>query len=396
MRYLTLFCVFCFFILLSQPAAAQVPVLACEHPDYIGLKAIYDATNGEAWDRADGWTTTCAPCEWYGVRCDANGRVTAIALANNNLMGELPEAIGSIEFLSTLSAPGNVISGPLPESLFRLDIWDLYLSDNFISGGLPETISAWKNLRFLRLQNNDLAGDLPTGLTNLRNLRRLNLAGNQLTGSVPTGLADLPRLDIIDLSDNALTGCLPEDLRDRCGNNGVRLSGNLGLPWSGDFNNLCHDGLLADQVGAPCDDGDPNTLDDRITDDCGCGPQPDGLQTLGADEVVQDLTGLQDDGRRNGDTSVSGLQTPVNNTRAVFQNAGIYPNPFTGAQLTVTLPGNTSTAGLRLYSITGTTVTTQVATGEVVNLTVPQLTPGFYLVEIIMDGERTVKKLMVE
>lgn len=396
MRYLTLFSTFLFCCLFTLPAAAQTPDPACEHPDYIGLKAIYDATDGDNWVRSDNWMSDCSPCQWYGVRCTPEGRVSALALANNGLVGELPEEIGSIVFLSTLSAPGNAISGPLPASLYRLDIWNLFLSDNFISGGLSENISALKNLRFLRLQNNDLSGELPQGLSNLRNLRRLHLEGNQFSGTFPAGIADLPSLDIIDLRDNALTGCLPEDLRDRCGDNGVRFTGNGGLPWSGEFSNFCADGIVADQVGAPCDDGDPNTFDDVINDNCDCGPQPDGLQTVGADDIALDMSGQEDLSEGTGDAIEPGLQAPNSGVQTVFLNTTVYPNPFTGRDLTVALPGNTGRAGLRLYSIAGTTITTQVATGEVANVAVPELTPGFYLVEIVIDGERTVKKLMVE
>lgn len=396
MHYQTLLSAFLFCSLFSFSVAAQSTSPACEHPDYIGLKAIYDATDGDNWVRTDGWTDTCEPCQWYGVRCDPNGRVTSLALANNGLVGELPEEIGSIVYLSTMSAPGNAISGSLPESLYRLDVWDLYLSDNFITGELSENKSALKNLRFLRLQNNDLTGALPQGLSNLRNLRRLHLEGNQFSGAFPEGIADLPSLDIIDVRDNQLMGCLPEDLRNRCGDSGVRFTGNGGLPWSGDFNDFCADGLNSDQVGAPCNDGNPNTFDEVINENCDCAPQPDGLQTVGFDNVAQDLSGQQDPGLPTGDTVESGLQVPDAAVQAVFQNTAVYPNPFTGTELTVNLPGNTGQAGLRLYSITGTTVATQIATGEVASVPVPQLTPGFYLVEIFIDGERTVKKLMVE
>ncbi|MEM6772499.1 MAG: T9SS type A sorting domain-containing protein, partial [Bacteroidota bacterium] len=74
----------------------------------------------------------------------------------------------------------------------------------------------------------------------------------------------------------------------------------------------------------------------------------------------------------------------------------VFPNPVTSSKLTVNLPGNTGRAGLNLYAVSGNTVTSQVATGEVTEMELPSLSPGFYLLEVVIDGQRTVKKLMVE
>ncbi len=396
MRYLTLFPILIIF-LYSSFVSAQVPVLQCDHPDYIGLEAFYNATNGENWKRADGWMTTCSPCEWYGIRCDENDRVTVIALPENDLTGELPEQIGTIEFLSTLSAPGNALTGSLPQSLYRLDIWDLYLSDNFLTGTLSENVAALKNLRFLRLQNNDLSGDLPQGLSNLRNLRRLNLEGNNFGGEMPAGVADLPRLDIIDIRDNNLSGCLPDDVLSRCSDNGIRFSGNPGLPFSGDLASFCSEDLVAsDQIGAPCDDGNPLTSNDEITGDCGCGTASDELQIEDTQGINVDQIGLSAPEESNATPSVNGLQVPATNVQAIFEEVSVFPNPFSGTELRINLPGNTGNAGLRVYAMAGSTVVAQVVTGEVASLPVPQLSPGFYLVEVIIEGQRTVRKLVVE
>jgi len=48
---------------------------------------------------------------------------------------------------------------------------------------------------------------------------------------------------------------------------GYNFSNNPQLPWLGDFTRFC-DG--ENQIGAVCEDGDSNTIDDQIQEDCSC------------------------------------------------------------------------------------------------------------------------------
>ncbi len=55
------------------------------------LEAIYENTNGEIWTENDGWMNEAVDhCEWYGISCDDEGRVTGIDLRDNNLAGQFP------------------------------------------------------------------------------------------------------------------------------------------------------------------------------------------------------------------------------------------------------------------------------------------------------------------
>lgn len=387
----------------SASAVAQTPQLDCDHPDYDALETIFFATGGENWDRADGWMTTCEPCSWYGVRCDANDRVSALALADNNLIGNLPPAIGSLPFLTTFSAPNNALTGGIPATLLGLELWDLYLSNNQLSGPLPANIGDLQYLQYLRLDGNNFSGALPASLADLGKLRELYLDGNNFSGSFPSGLGQSANLTVLLARDNNLSGCLPEDLRNRCDNGSIRFSGNPGLPWSGDFTNFCATGVTSDQIGAPCDDGNPDTLDDTINGNCDCAPQPDGLTTAD-DELAQDQSGnlapdndgetSTDDGSADNTTAYS---APTGHTVTILaRKMTVYPNPATGNQLTISLPNNEGVAALRLLSVTGSVVTERNFTGDAVQLNVPSLEAGMYFVEAVADGVRTVRRVMVE
>ena len=78
------------------------------------LVALYDATDGPNWLQQQNWLMMgpMAPCGWYGVRC-ANGHVTGLLLAANQLSGTLPITIGHLSELTTLRLENNVLSGPI-------------------------------------------------------------------------------------------------------------------------------------------------------------------------------------------------------------------------------------------------------------------------------------------
>ena len=47
------------------------------NPDRAILVALYEATNGANWTNKTNWLSDRPLSEWFGVRTDANGRVTA-------------------------------------------------------------------------------------------------------------------------------------------------------------------------------------------------------------------------------------------------------------------------------------------------------------------------------
>ena len=61
------------------------------------------------------------------------------------------------------------------------------------------------NLQSLDLSDNRLSGEIPQELGNLANLEWLDLSNNQLSGEVPAALGNLPNLMLLDLSCNELS-----------------------------------------------------------------------------------------------------------------------------------------------------------------------------------------------
>ncbi|CDP05584.1 unnamed protein product [Coffea canephora] len=142
-------------------------------------------------------------------------------LANNSLSGQIPSSLGNLRRLSYLHLNGNKFVGKLPASMQRLsNLEALDLGDN----GLKDIIPAWIGeslsiLRFLRFQSNNFHGPISDTLCQLSLLRLvqlqvLNLSQNHLTGRIPDKIGNLKQIETLDLSMNALFGAIPESLSD--------------------------------------------------------------------------------------------------------------------------------------------------------------------------------------
>ena len=157
--------------------------------DRDALVALYDSTGGGNWIRNDNWLTSAPLADWYGVTTDANGRVTALWLYENNLRGTIPAAVGGLTQLDVLA-------------LFR---------EPGLTGAIPSELGDLANLRLLALGGNNLAGPIPTELGDLTNLTGLYLWGNRLTGTIPSELGRLSKLQALQLDGPFLSAAAHAD-----------------------------------------------------------------------------------------------------------------------------------------------------------------------------------------
>jgi hypothetical protein len=387
--------VFLVALVLSLFSAANLLAQNCAHPDYPSLEKLYLATEGDDWVDNDGWLTDCEPCDWKGIGCDENSRVTSIILRGNGLVGSLPTEIGDLDQLRLLSLPYNEVAGELPATLFTIaSLRDINFSGNKISGELPATLGDQPLLENLRLNNNLMVGELPEALASFTRMRILTLNDNGFTGALPEGFGDLPFLFNLDLSQNDLVGCFPQDLENLCGNTRMRFGGNSKLSWSGDFSSYCSSGVDIDQIGAPCNDGNSETLSDVITADCGCVglPVPDGLVD---DDEFQILQELPEDGNQEPLTRpIFGFTT--GSVGQEFAQLTVFPNPVVGDNLSIRLPLSSQSTQLRLLSLTGRVITQTTMNGSATEIPLTGLSAGVYMLEAVTDGERSVRRIVVQ
>ena len=192
---------------------AADPDVVVSHPDFAPLLAFYNAANGANWTNHSGWGTDCDVCNWFGVTCDGNGRVSSIILPLNNLTGTLSASIDNLPFLTKLLLNNNSITGNIPASIGNLsNLTHLRLDRNSFSGGIPASLGNLNNLTQLDLSVNQLTGSIPSSLGNLNSLLDLYLYQNQLSGSIPSSLGNLTSLHGLYLHINQLTGPIPVSL----------------------------------------------------------------------------------------------------------------------------------------------------------------------------------------
>ncbi|KAI3812006.1 hypothetical protein L1987_16706 [Smallanthus sonchifolius] len=191
-------------------------------------------------------------CAWFGVTCNAQGRVSELRLSGGNfahsgsclsnkysdlslhgfgivrncsslkkgefLGGKLSNLIGKFSELRVLSLPFNQIRGELP-----IEIWGLKnlefidIEGNSMTANLSMiNFANLKNLQVLNLGFNRLFREIPNSLSECKYLSILNLAGNQIGGSVPDFLGNFVKLKVINLSLNRFTGSLGDKFWSNC------------------------------------------------------------------------------------------------------------------------------------------------------------------------------------
>ncbi|OAY81829.1 LRR receptor-like serine/threonine-protein kinase GSO1 [Ananas comosus] len=109
-------------------------------------------------------------------------------LSENNLSGQIPEEIFAIALLRSLNLSGNHLTGMIPERLSDMrSLESLDLSLNELQGATPQSLSALTFLNYLNLSYNNLSGRIPTG-NQLGTLDYLSIyIGNTYLCGPPTG-----------------------------------------------------------------------------------------------------------------------------------------------------------------------------------------------------------------
>ncbi|KAI4296183.1 hypothetical protein L6164_036162 [Bauhinia variegata] len=149
--------------------------------------------------------------------CSSN-QLRILILLNNFLFGPLPQGLGTCYSLTRLRLGQNYLNGSIPNGLLYLPNLNLAeLQDNYLSGTLSEndnSSSQPDDLNQLNLSNNALSGPLPNSLSNLSSVQILLLSGNQFSGSIPPTIGKLNRILKLDISKNSLTGEIPPEIGD--------------------------------------------------------------------------------------------------------------------------------------------------------------------------------------
>ena len=150
-----------------------------------------------------------------GLIPDGCGKVMnsleVLNLSRNKLPGGIPASLGSICTLKELYLQDNNLSGEISGFIHNSTrcispiLETLDLSNNLIIGKLPN-LSAFTSLGSLFVSNNQLTGEIPESIGLLYQLQHLSLEENYLEGEInELHFTNLSQLIEVDLSDNSLS-----------------------------------------------------------------------------------------------------------------------------------------------------------------------------------------------
>jgi Leucine-rich repeat (LRR) protein len=229
----------------------ETPCEECEKAFYMGqtqcgevetddpysiLRAFFISTNGPEWNTKTNWLSHGDICQWYGISCDGDGSVVKLVLEDNGLKGTPSQSIFKLSQLNELDLQKNEIDFDFDgiEEATNLEVLylsntqvssmegigmavalkSLHMTNNYLSGAIPNELFYLKKLEKLHLNFNKFNGHIPKKIGQLSNLENLYLMSNELSGQIPATIGKLTNLKILSLAENMLYGSIPEEINE--------------------------------------------------------------------------------------------------------------------------------------------------------------------------------------
>ncbi|XP_011046863.1 PREDICTED: receptor-like protein 12 [Populus euphratica] len=132
------------------------------------------------------------------------------SLSNNRLTGAIPQSICNTEWLQVLDLSNNSLSGAIPSCLIERikTLRVLNLRRNNFDGFIPDKFQRSCELKTLDLSGNNFQGQVPKSLTNCAMLEVLDLGNNQINDRFPCLLKSISSFRVLVLRNNTFSGLI--------------------------------------------------------------------------------------------------------------------------------------------------------------------------------------------
>ncbi|KAL5066440.1 hypothetical protein RYX36_028177 [Vicia faba] len=156
------------------------------------------------------------------------GSSQVLDLSRNDLTGSIPARLGDLKAIVQAKKKNKYLlygdyEGHYYEESLNVYIKDqrlkytktlslvagIDLSDNNLTGNIPNEITKLSGLMVINLSRNHITYQIPETISNLRQLSYLDLSSNQFSGTIPLRWPSLTFLGSLNLSDNNLMGAIP-------------------------------------------------------------------------------------------------------------------------------------------------------------------------------------------
>nr|XP_012567454.1 probable leucine-rich repeat receptor-like serine/threonine-protein kinase At3g14840 [Cicer arietinum] len=213
------------FILLLTLCFASCALIATLQEDEVeALKDIGRTLGKKDWDfsvdpcsRRNYWIS---PTQYRDITCNCSFlnntvcHVVSVVLKAQNLSGTLPPDLVRLPFLQEIDLTLNYLNGTIPKQWATLNLVNISVYGNRLSGPIPKEIGNIATLKSLVLEFNQFSGNLPPELGSLSQLERLLLSSNNFTGVLPATFAKLTALKQFRIGDSQFSGAIPNFIQN--------------------------------------------------------------------------------------------------------------------------------------------------------------------------------------
>lgn len=136
-----------------------------------------------------------------------------LVMGGNAYNSSVPKELAELPDLEYLYIDNSFLEGDLSFVTSMPKIFELWVDVNpGLTGTIPENIGDVQSLQSISWTECGLTGSLPQSMSNMTDMQQLWLYRNDLTGTVPTEFGSMARLSFFEIYDNQITGAMPAEV----------------------------------------------------------------------------------------------------------------------------------------------------------------------------------------